>query len=388
MPRTVSVVIPTRNAGPGLSPVLEAIRSQRDVGELELIVVDSESGDGTVDTARSAGARVIQAAADAFNHGRTRERAVEASSGDVVFMTVQDAVLVGEHAIRDLTLELAGDERLAAVGARHIPRSNSDLFGAYSLWLHESAMAEGRARPAGAQARTAIERRADASLDNVCSVIRREAWAEVRFRDLRYGEDLDFGLRAVELGWRIGRSRRVAVVHSHARDAAYHLRRHVVDRLIVPILVNESRRGAFLASPGEIAAAASDVVGELAAAIRAAVDTPDVELDDFLADVSTRLEAKPDAAPVDAELRDLVALLGSPDEADGRVADTLRARVAAALRSKPVVVWSGRQRAVKVEDGRAFVARLAATALGATLGDAIRFTGANSPLATRLTAGI
>jgi len=53
-----SVVIPTLDAGPEFTHTLAAVRAQAGVGEVELIVLDSESRDRTVELAWEAGARV------------------------------------------------------------------------------------------------------------------------------------------------------------------------------------------------------------------------------------------------------------------------------------------------------------------------------------------
>ena len=55
----VSVVIPVKNGMPLLERVLEAVRAQ---GDLELIVIDSGSTDGSQDAARAAGAELIEIA--------------------------------------------------------------------------------------------------------------------------------------------------------------------------------------------------------------------------------------------------------------------------------------------------------------------------------------
>src|SRR6185436_5366993 len=66
---SVSVVIPVKDGGPLLAQVLIAVREQ---GELELIVVDSGSTDGSRELAREAGAELIEVAPHEFGHGRTR----------------------------------------------------------------------------------------------------------------------------------------------------------------------------------------------------------------------------------------------------------------------------------------------------------------------------
>jgi glycosyltransferase involved in cell wall biosynthesis len=55
----VSALIPTRNAGPGFGDVLRALREQKGLDGLEILVADSGSTDGTAELAATHGAEVI-----------------------------------------------------------------------------------------------------------------------------------------------------------------------------------------------------------------------------------------------------------------------------------------------------------------------------------------
>ena len=68
----ISVVIPVKDGGADLVRCLEAISRQRVDDEVEVVVVDSGSRDGSAARARSLGARVQEIPAHEFNHGRTR----------------------------------------------------------------------------------------------------------------------------------------------------------------------------------------------------------------------------------------------------------------------------------------------------------------------------
>ncbi|HET8592797.1 MAG TPA: glycosyltransferase, partial [Solirubrobacterales bacterium] len=68
----ISVVIPVRNGGEPMRRCLEAIRAQEVADEVEIVVVDSGSTDGTQELARSFGARVHEIEPHEFNHGATR----------------------------------------------------------------------------------------------------------------------------------------------------------------------------------------------------------------------------------------------------------------------------------------------------------------------------
>lgn len=100
----VSVVIPARNEERHLPKVLEALQRQAcgDV-DLELIVVDDGSTDGTAAVAARSGCRVVPAArpGERGNPGAARNQGVAASRGDPIVFLDADCI-VAENWLRHL----------------------------------------------------------------------------------------------------------------------------------------------------------------------------------------------------------------------------------------------------------------------------------------------
>ena len=88
----ISVVIPVRDGGGDLERCLAGIAAQRIEEEVEVVVVDSGSSDGSVDVARAAGAVVTEIGPAEFGHGRTRNLGVQIALGELIVFTTQDAV--------------------------------------------------------------------------------------------------------------------------------------------------------------------------------------------------------------------------------------------------------------------------------------------------------
>jgi glycosyltransferase involved in cell wall biosynthesis len=92
-PRTISVIIPAHNEAAFLPRVVRAVLAQRPAdAELEVIVVDDNSTDGTADAARAAGARVLALAGPAGNPAAARNRGAAAASGDPLIFLDADCV--------------------------------------------------------------------------------------------------------------------------------------------------------------------------------------------------------------------------------------------------------------------------------------------------------
>ncbi len=77
----VSIVIPTLNGGPALRRLLAAIDAQVTAFDRDVLAIDSESTDGTLDVLREHGASITSIAPGTFNHGATRNAALEQVRG-------------------------------------------------------------------------------------------------------------------------------------------------------------------------------------------------------------------------------------------------------------------------------------------------------------------
>ncbi len=226
---TVSIIIPTKNGGAIFEEVLWGIKGQKFEGEVELVVVDSGSTDGTIKKAAEYGARVLEIPPGEFNHGLTRNYGIGNSKGDFVVLMTQDAVPADERWLNSLVDAFGKDGRIAGVYARQIPRQDADVLTKRSLnnWV--------TGRPVYSvqeiKDRESFERMAPMEkylvcvFDNVCSAVRRKAWEEVPFRRNDFGEDIEWAKRALLSGWKIAYQPKAAVVHSHSRSVVYEYNR-------------------------------------------------------------------------------------------------------------------------------------------------------------------
>ena len=237
---TVSVVIPTKNAGTGFNETMAALRKQPH--PLEIVVVDSGSSDGTLDVAREHGARIVSIPPESFNHGETRNLGIRQTKGQFCIMLVQDAVPLGKSWLEEMLAPFA-DETVVGVTARQVPRPDSDSMARWQC--------DHRSRFLGAEARLQEaevwenfltldfqERLRLASFDNSFSILRRSFWEQSPFRGLSFAEDLDWGVRAIAAGRRLVYQPSVCVLHSHTRPAVYHLRRSYISGRAVPKILH------------------------------------------------------------------------------------------------------------------------------------------------------
>ncbi|HYM66419.1 MAG TPA: glycosyltransferase family 2 protein [Patescibacteria group bacterium] len=216
-----SVLIPTRNAGPGFRETLEAIQQQRTARNFELVVVDSCSSDGTAEAAAAAGARVQVIPQADFGHGRTRNLLASLARGSqFVFMT-QDALPADELWLERLMAGL-DDPSVAACFGRQVARPGASLLQQHHLawWYPQHATRWSLRDP--------IEPRiGHLFYSHVNAACRSEVWDRFRFDEsLVMSEDQEWSRRVLQAGWEVTYVPDAAVIHSHPYGLASVFRRH------------------------------------------------------------------------------------------------------------------------------------------------------------------
>ena len=123
----ISLIIPTLNAEKYIEKLFNIIDAQT-VKPDEIIVIDSASDDKTVELCqKDEKVKVIEIRREDFDHGGTRNQAVEASSGDIVLMLSQDVTPIHEDYIEKLIHPLLIDEKCAACSGRQIAYEDASL---------------------------------------------------------------------------------------------------------------------------------------------------------------------------------------------------------------------------------------------------------------------
>jgi rhamnosyltransferase len=220
----ISIVVPTFNGAATLPALLDAISRQRVGRPFEVAAIDSGSTDGSVELLRASGVRLLSVPPGTFNHGVTRNLGIDAATGDLVVLVVQDAVPASDTWLEALTRPLAQDPCLAGTFARQLPRRDAGPLTRHYLarWFASSETARTvGVTGAELEALPPLDRLDRCTFDNVCSCIRRSVWRHHRFRETPIGEDVEWARDVLLAGYRIAYVPEAAVVHSHERSAAY-----------------------------------------------------------------------------------------------------------------------------------------------------------------------
>lgn len=206
----ISVIIPTLNAGPQFHRLIELLWAQT-VKPFEVLIIDSSSTDGTLQTAESLGAKKIIIERTSFDHGGTRNMAAEASSGDVLVFLTQDAMPLDIMLIENLIRPLQ-DPRIALSYGRQIPKPDA---GALDRFLRAYRYAgEPKITDASMMKQFGIKA---FSNSNVCSAVKRSCFFEVGCfpEPSIVGEDVILAAKLLLKGYKIAYAPAASVYHSH-----------------------------------------------------------------------------------------------------------------------------------------------------------------------------
>ena len=228
---SVSVVIPTFNAGLEFRWLLRKLRSQKGLGRLEIVIVDSGSQDQTVTWAKEAGCRVVEISQTEFSHSHARNLGAAHASSDYLIFMVQDAYPIGEYWAYGMLRYLMdhAESGLVAASCSEYSRSDSDMMYDSMIDTHYRFLGcHEQDRIGDYQGADHMALRSRGQLSDVACLISREIFGKYGYQG-DYAEDLDLGIRLIKDGHRVAMLASVKVVHSHNRVAFYYLKRSYVD---------------------------------------------------------------------------------------------------------------------------------------------------------------
>lgn len=206
----LSLIIPTLNAERYMPDIISALNKQS-VGVDEIIIVDSESNDKTVEMAKAAGYKVLPVKRKDFDHGGTRNYAASKATGDVILFLSHDALPADEYYVENLIKGFENPE-VVMISARQLPRKNAKADEALVREFNypkESFIRD----------KSDIERLGIKAyfFSDVCSAYRKDFFEEIGGFDspILTNEDMLMAARALEADKKIGYCAEAKVYHSH-----------------------------------------------------------------------------------------------------------------------------------------------------------------------------
>ena len=221
-PDNLALVIPTLNAGRHLERMVSALGEQT-LFPSHFLVVDSGSSDGTVEAFRGAGAQIHCIAREDFDHGGTRQSAVEMlPEAEIVIFLTQDAIPAHPQAFANL-IKTFEDPRAGVAYGRQLPFPDAKPIGTHARLFNYPALSH--VRSIADAPRYGIK---TAFCSNSFAAYRRKALLEASgFPDgAIFGEDMLAVAAILSAGWSAHYVAEARVYHSHDYTMAQEFRRY------------------------------------------------------------------------------------------------------------------------------------------------------------------
>lgn len=187
----------------------------------KILVVNSSSGDGTVELAKGMGVETLVIPRHQFNHGVTREKARRYLNTDIAVMMTPDAYAVDANVLEKLTNPLL-EKRASVTYARQIPHQGAGFFEAFPRAFNYPLHVEQRTFSDVARLGMSTF-----FCSNACAAYRNSALDEVGgFEPALFGEDTAAVAKLLRKGHTLHYAADAVVRHSHAYSLLQEFKRH------------------------------------------------------------------------------------------------------------------------------------------------------------------
>jgi rhamnosyltransferase len=216
-----SISILTKNEARNIGTCLEAVLSQKNVGQFEVILVDSGSTDTTVKIAQRFPICIEQIPAEAFHHARTRNLAARLGKGSIIVNLSGGAIPASDLWLHKMLANF-DDPGVAATYGRQLPKEGATMerCDTFDAVYGDKRIVKDPAHCSGMGYHFY-------HFSDVNSAIRRSVWEAMPYpEDIRMFEDLAIAKQILDAGGKIVYEPEAPVFHSHHHGSAQLFRRY------------------------------------------------------------------------------------------------------------------------------------------------------------------
>ena len=200
-----SIVIRAYNEERHIGRLLEGIRQQT-IKDVEIILVDSGSTDGTVSVAEAFGARIVRIPSAEFTFGRSLNLGIQAATREWIVIASAHVYPVYPDWLESLLHPFESDKIALTYGKQRGPETAQfSERQIYHQWYPDAS------KP----------RQATAFCNNANAAVRKSLWQQNRYDETLTGlEDLAWGKWAKEQGYDIAYVAEAEIIHVHNETPA------------------------------------------------------------------------------------------------------------------------------------------------------------------------
>jgi rhamnosyltransferase len=235
-----SVVILTKNSKDVVDALVNALQSQKFAFPLEIIFMDNNSTDGTLEYLQSlqekmSDVRIIHVPENEFSHSRTRMQASHLAKGKYMVFFTDDMLPIGANFLADLTQHVKEGKVAASYGVFQIGGTRE--YDPIDAYLHNRSYQKYNdiSEPISVYCWDILPptiRRVLSNFDNCASCIDREVLLDLNFPDIPYGEDMIFAKKLILNKHRVAFAKNAKFYHWHKVKFSYMLKRMCIDQYL------------------------------------------------------------------------------------------------------------------------------------------------------------
>jgi glycosyltransferase involved in cell wall biosynthesis len=219
-----SIVIPTYQGGGLLHEVLANINSQVTQEPFEIIIIDSDSSDGSVESLPvCSNMAIYKVTQKDFQHGRTRNLGIALANAPLVAFLTQDAIPANNNWLSNLIRPLQENNEVQAVFGSHRAHPSHPKYLDQQLVTHFAAFDKKKIyrNSDNLKAYYSVNpghRQSMHFYSDNNSCLRKSAWAKYPYPDVSYGEDQLYADWIIQSGQAKAFAADAVVFHSHHYD--------------------------------------------------------------------------------------------------------------------------------------------------------------------------
>jgi rhamnosyltransferase len=218
----ISVIIPVKNGAATLKRCLKSIKNQTIADDIEIIVLNSMSTDDCVAIARGFNAKIIDIPNGTFNHGLTRNIGVQNASGELIYLTVQDAYLGASDMIEEMARHFDDAAVMGVMGHQAVPHErDKNPFLWYRPFSAPRITEKMITDSQDFKNLTSNQQQSLIAWDNVVAMYRKSALIEQPFVKTEYAEDWIWSYNALLKGWKLLHDSSLIAYHYHHQKYQY-----------------------------------------------------------------------------------------------------------------------------------------------------------------------
>jgi len=217
----ISVIIPVKNGGKTLEKCLLSIKNQT-IENIEIIILDSMSTDGSKEIALIQQVKVIQIADGTFNHGLTRNIGARVATGDFLFYTVQDAFLSENNMLEKMVKHFENEKVMGVCGHQAVPHEkDKDPMLWYKRYSEPQIQIRELKDVENFKNSNQEVQKSLMAWDDVVAMYRKTALLQQPFVDTQFAEDWIWSRSALMRGWKLIYDPSLVAYHYHHSGYRY-----------------------------------------------------------------------------------------------------------------------------------------------------------------------